>query len=643
MSYLFNRSNRSNMYKKIISSALLVLGVLSSCSNDASEIQTPGTTKANIGEKTTIALSLSGSYIADASRAVSFGVNADGSSELQYPDSLTVHCAIKSTNTALSPTYLDLVWHKDSANVYSFKSTNVTVNTHFTEADDWYIAGVIGGTFNASAGTVTFDNSTLASVTGKDAAATTFGSANLATLDVPFAFGWTKLSVRESIGYAENKSIVFKPQGSLLKLNIENSMLIPYRVRSLIVESNAMAFSGDFDLSATPTAGTLPTWSSNATGSRTYTFAARPTIAAETQSDQYYLFWTMPITASDPVTKVYANITGISNNAEVAATAVSNYQIFYSTDQPANGKTYNIRTLIKRPVMFLETVAEYNLASAGIFATSHAFLNADGTPTDALYLDLQDAFITNASSTAPDTYHLPNVNEAYSLFPNYTFSQSSATAEESVWLPDLKMKIAAKAAYKKGTVNGNTVLYGIRYQFSFSGGANGGRLNFYASAWRFENVTLDGVTPVQNVLKVTQRYLGSLSSTTIDDIADEAFWTTVPRADYQVERIFPRAGYKYNGTYYKVNERGLVANNETSVTGALSFHDAVISGNRTNNEHALKTTLSTNPTLVKNTAYLAANPTYTWSTELVGYLSLPVRVFKDYDTHFSNQRFKAKN
>ena len=228
-----------------------------------------------------------------------------------------------------------------------------------------------------------------------------------------------------------------------------------------------------------------------------------------------------------------------------------------------NGQTYTLPVslgeeppVVQRPKMALEYVAEYNIAPDGV-----SFVNTHGNDMSGRFSveDARAKFSADQNFTVNGIkYHLPSITEWRSIVSDFGKIRFNAKpgyitndyAEEitlgnetKVYKADYRsVRLSEQSWYKEG------IAYGLRFK---------DESNMQLSAWRYElsnnnTETQNPGTIYNQIMIVTQRYLGPDFKGTIDDIANEEFWNTNNGDD--VVRKFPAAGssltsYHVDGYY----------------------------------------------------------------------------------------------
>lgn len=237
--------------------------------------------------------------------------------------------------------------------------------------------------------------------------------------------------------------------------------------------------------------------------------------------------------------------------------AVSGYKINYSYLPPA-GTSYTVTSTINRPRLPIDYVLYANLSGDGRLSTfnpepvgtdpihSRADVNYPKTYFDMMHVSIGEIAANPAEKFGHNPMHAPTPEDWRSI------------CAESKDLPNTKgaKKTGVSETIKFGNVSGTftadyklsndlLVLYGLRLK------GNGDK---YLSAWRyvvkqipggFGGPTLDGPGgwPAFGLNSIVQvRYLGPGSPVTIDDIAQENWWTTNNQNDEI--RAFPHLGYE---------------------------------------------------------------------------------------------------
>lgn len=237
--------------------------------------------------------------------------------------------------------------------------------------------------------------------------------------------------------------------------------------------------------------------------------------------------------------------------------AVSGYKINYSYLPPA-GTSYTVTSTINRPRLPIDYVLYANLSGDGRLSTfnpepvgtdpihSRADVNYPKTYFDMMHVSIGEIAANPAEKFGHNPMHAPTPEDWRSIcaekkdVPN-TKGAKKTGVSETIKFGNVSGTFTAD--YKRS--NDLRVLYGLRLK------GNGDK---YLSAWRYANMdipggfggpTLDGPGgwPAFGENSIVQvRYLGPGSPVTIDDIAQENWWTTNNQNDEI--RAFPHLGYE---------------------------------------------------------------------------------------------------
>ncbi len=403
--------------------------------------------------------------------------------------------------------------------------SDVTATETLPKAGErWYIAGIAGGgVLDATNSNVNFEyNHSL--------------DASLAAnqLRVPIAFGWTPFTIAKPVSERAPQIVVqFQPQGTLLSVYINNKTnvnQVPLQAGIKVV-SNALSQGGVFDYALEAdraTYATAPKWTWWTGGDEgMQTFNARG-VRVEANTAQNVYFWAMPRTTVP--TEGFSTSVGIGGYSYFAEGS-SSEKPAATTKAFQTGKSYSVQGVdVGRAYMPYEYLTEYNVAPDGAnFVTTQAN-DAGG------YWNWADAVAKFKSITITNQkYHLPTQNEWRGIIPvaNTLFFQTTGTTNnQSEYVVSDGVARTETADYLS---LGNNIGYAIRHKSSYE-------KNVRLTAYRYEHKDNPNGG---KILKMTCRYLGSGSSTTINDIADESYWAQNTGNDKVFE--FPLAGFSTYG------------------------------------------------------------------------------------------------
>lgn len=371
----------------------LVAGILISCSQDKIE---PSSTAYVSEEAISVSLNAEVSLDDPNLRAIDYRLGNNSSGELvpmpQFVDKqeVEVHTILKSSNgVAVAKT---LKWRYDASKRKLVLKQNDGHSISVTGFNNdggvrWYVSGLIGGTL--------IDGTTRVVFAGERVLRSVDGNVGdlVGSLNVPYAFGWTELTIDASLArdadgshkYAavpQGVSVKFSPRGALVayKLgNAQDSGSYTFSPKGFIVGTNTWGDQGEFELSTDiPTAHpekAMPIWTESSCASTMhYTFASGHTpsaIAHNSTTDKTYYAWVIPHKEQPATAQVRVMLQGKSSRPET--TSYKDYTETYFTDyapkttgtqgRVSHGKVHTLAAKAKRRVMLpIEYVAEYNLA-----------------------------------------------------------------------------------------------------------------------------------------------------------------------------------------------------------------------------------------------------------------------------------------
>lgn len=550
---------------KLWLSLALALGVLSACSKDdvsPTPDPTPG-----LGSGQTISLDLEAS-VGDDLRAWGHELVPQAGRftlgrTLVEGDLVDVHTAISNGTVFAAKT---LKWKYTGGRLrLEGNDAKIDLPNEGSFTGDWYICGFIGGTLDATKGEVT------ATPQRNLKGFTSSPTDKALNLDLPYAFGWTKLEIRPVAGQTYKHGgvtgtlPVFKIQGAVVGYKLGNEQTTgQIKPIGLTVVSNAFSDTGIFTLKpSTPsdvTPGGLPKWTSTFS-TTAYTFAnLEPShIAPLSRGTLTYYAWAMPATTPPATVNTELYIRGTRSPSPG-----SPIRIHFSDYTPSpvtgglltRGRVHNLSANAILPVdLPFEYVTERNVNVDG-----NGFVTDDlaQDKTTMGYFNWDDAVskFTNINIDGVQ-YYLPSALELstaigagaprllLTAFPaNYSFTEKALLND---------MEINTQAHYR---VTNPYTAYGIRLAY-------GG--NIYRSAYRYRFV-LNASNPVQNHLEMAVIYLGPTFSGNLQTIVD------FPDSDWEAKGIvkkFPLCGYYHTTTRLSTHVRGIYWSKTLAPSGAL--------------------------------------------------------------------------
>lgn len=237
--------------------------------------------------------------------------------------------------------------------------------------------------------------------------------------------------------------------------------------------------------------------------------------------------------------------------------AVSGYKINYSYLPPA-GTSYTVTSTINRPRLPIDYILYANLSGDGRLST----FNPEPTGSDPkhsrpdvitpkLHWDMKHVSIGEIAANPAEKFghtplHAPTPEDWKSICAELKDVPNTNGAKKTGVSETMKFGNVSgtfTADYKRS--NDGKVLYGLRLK---------GDGDKYLSAWRYASMTIPGgfgaptldgpggwpAFGLNTIIQV--RYLGPGSPVTIDDIAQENWWTTNNQNDEI--RAFPHLGYE---------------------------------------------------------------------------------------------------
>lgn len=375
----------------------IATGVFVSCSQDATEPSVSPET----GETVTLNLSVEVSVDNEEVRALNhkLGENSHGQivpmPEFADGEEVEVYTVIKSDRSGATPTIAALKWKYDAAKkklVLRSSTHDLTIaNFNNDNSTKWYISGFIGGALNGTQ--IEFMGTRV--LKGFDGNA---GEA-LGSMDIPYAFGWTELTIETNKGKTANsnsyrfakvdteKNVKFKPLGTLLAVKLGNKQpagAYTFTLKGFTLSSNAWYDQGAFELNtaipATDPQKKLPEWKeSTCAGDMYYTFASghEPgAIAPNAELDKTHYVWVMPNqVVPTGAADVRVMFKGTSSRPETAD--YKDYTNIWFTDYTTVGKASQGK-VTEGKVQTLRANASHRLSLPIEYVTEYALAGGDG-------------------------------------------------------------------------------------------------------------------------------------------------------------------------------------------------------------------------------------------------------------------------
>lgn len=302
----------------------LSLGVFASCSQEGNE---PNSVATGGGETVVFSLSAEASLDDSSPRSIDYKLGTNKNGKLvpmpQFTDgqAVEVHTILKSSRgTQVAKT---LTWHYDASGrkliLKPEDGHSITVSGFNNDnSTKWYISGLIGGALKPGTTQVSFEGvRELRAVDGSEGDI-------VGSLNVPYSFGWTELSIDKTSPRDGNNShlyakvlpgvaVKFSPRGSLVAYKFGNDLLggaYTFTPDSFMVNSSVWSDQGTFELNTDiPTSNAqsvMPKWSEAADSlslRMVYSFAPghKPgVIPHKSVSSKTYYAWVISLQGSHP-------------------------------------------------------------------------------------------------------------------------------------------------------------------------------------------------------------------------------------------------------------------------------------------------------------------------------------------------------
>lgn len=363
----------------------------------------------------------------------------------------------------------------------------------------------------------------------KAIAATELKTPQASKLDtkIPYLADWQHISIQG--GVVQPVNMRFKPNGTLLRFKVVNTLGSEIKVTGIKVQTNAFFRDWKYDFKKLATNNlTMGQRDDLEEWTETFNLPSEITLGSNGESDWYYL-WVMPTgTNLNLVTKISAvREGGIQNLA------------FQSGMKPSLGSV-PVRLVVKnRPIdgdfggmdeggFSEETLKNSFLNGKLPFEYVSGFANATGTAllplTEVIanndprigFFKFEDASALNISGA-----RLPSILQLRSILPDLSIRNdiSKLTSDYREVVNVGGETFESTADYK--AMNGERVLYGIR----FKTGDNAKRM-----AYKYEHMGTFEENSADSRVKVSMKYVGSDPAIDIEHISNpltrDAFWAS---------------------------------------------------------------------------------------------------------------------
>lgn len=244
------RENCSSMKKNILTLVLAFVTLLSSCQKEMPKEQYNDNKELVEYKGETVSLDLQGDT-EDLLKGMVFDISNGGRPKIKVmqPDSkVKVLCVFRKVGDVATTTYKELEWTVDATGRKIFYKGDIKLaSSGFTKADNgkWYMTAIVGGTPKD----VNVADATSKAKVEFNTPQVALPLNNAVELNVPYILPWTAISTSEKDGSAVQKDLLFQSQGTILKVQLRNGMISPYKLKTLHISSGKFYTHGGFDLS----------------------------------------------------------------------------------------------------------------------------------------------------------------------------------------------------------------------------------------------------------------------------------------------------------------------------------------------------------------------------------------------------------
>lgn len=389
----------------------------------------------------------------------------------------------------------------------------------------WYISGMTGdGTLNADRTKVDY----------RPVAADASLPKN--QLRVPLSFGWKPFKVKGNGERAPKISVIFRPQGTLLKVVINNATNRGKAVMDsrATIYTNALTNDGAFDFSpsSTPVEERQPSFDFGTNTTAVYTYFTRGENIAK-DAKETIIMWGYPRPASQKPAEGWFTDVYIPRYRALAMGQTTFLEP--RTRGFSNGRSATFKLDIDRPRMPLEYMAEYNMNAAG-----DGFVDSNEAGVANLgYFKRYDAIAKFTSITLDGyKYHLPKPEELVSMLSGSSETPRVDLSETKVFTKTKTHEIDGYSVSEEvefRTIGDKKTLYVYYAKPNDLGRQRVMRMTILS----------DIANPLKNKLELICRYVGPDFSGTVNDLETSVDWTNLDAVDV-VKREIPLAGYYYS-------------------------------------------------------------------------------------------------
>lgn len=359
--------------------------------------------------------------------------------------------------------------------------------------------------------------------------------------------------------------LVFKPSGTLLRLQFKNTTSAPVTITQVQVKTNTFVDQwrytlGMGDLDGTPTVSTplsqnTYTWTVPAgTVIPVYQSGTKPTslfvwVKGATHSDEAKTTFSV-VASQGGFPDIFQSADVLKPGTMTVPITLSPSKFLGSFDGSSNAGSMNSACTPTDKLASLPSEGANNyvklMSQSGVFVSTYGIDTKDKANAAQIHQSYEWWMETYGPGRHSD-YYLPSVHELGTIFPSenaapnttasYAFySTTVKEVTERVQFGEDTELVEAKSTYKgSGTSVANKAVYALRF-YDYAN-------NSKRTAFRYEFIQLSsGSKPW--TLKITARHLGSAGNYTIDDVSNESFWTSSPRNRNDVTKTLISFGSK---------------------------------------------------------------------------------------------------
>lgn len=357
---------------------------------------------------------------------------------------------------------------------------------------------------------------------------------NTINLPVPYYTDWTPCTL-SSTGVLDPITLSFKPEGTVLRVQVKNLTESVQDLKSISFETTAFRVGGTYNFKDYDQGRPALLYKHEVP---TYTFPASTSLSAQSAGDAsvspYYYIWVAPLEGGDVPFETIVNIEKtdatklsaifMTNQAmprgsvplRISITNKGVDAVFDGLDEVGvEGGSWGIGSGINYSKSPIEYFAAYDVNLDG-----SAFVeNIDNADPNVGFFTALDAYarFANPVTIGGKQYSLPTYSELLSIIPPALVGAATSGDARNLNVIEKNVKLGSITrtflADYQSRGSGRRYCYAIRFK---------GADDVFRTAFRYRYVSEAG----KNRIEITTRHIGKNPDIDIDDVEQSTFWST---------------------------------------------------------------------------------------------------------------------